>query len=88
MIVLDESVLIAYLDGGDHHHRRAEDPLAREIDGTFAVDPLTLAEVLVLPTTLGRVATFDDRPAAAAEARHLVTLRNRARCVCWRAALR
>lgn len=49
MIVLDAGVLIAYLDGDDHHHSRAETLLAREIDDDFAVNSLTLAEVLVAP---------------------------------------
>ncbi|MDP5185363.1 type II toxin-antitoxin system VapC family toxin [Blastococcus sp. BMG 814] len=55
MIVLDASVLIAYLDAGDAHHRAAESLLAREIDDEFAVNPLTLAEVLVGPSRTGRL---------------------------------
>ena len=54
MIVLDASVLIAYLDGGDAHHGRAETLLAREIDDDFAANALTLAEVLVMPARQGR----------------------------------
>ena len=49
MIVLDASVLIAYLDGEDEHHEAAEALLAREIDDDFGANPLTLAEVLVVP---------------------------------------
>ncbi len=49
MIVLDASVLIAYLDGEDEHHEAAEAVLAREIDDDFGADSLTLAEVLVVP---------------------------------------
>jgi predicted nucleic acid-binding protein len=49
MIVLDASVLIAYLDGEDQHHEAAEALLAREIDDDFGANPLTLAEVLVMP---------------------------------------
>lgn len=127
MIVLDASVLIAYLDGADLQHDRAEMLLAHEIDDDFAANPLTLAEVLVAPArenrvpevyealqavgvnerafpvdtaaklahlrastglrmpdccvllaaedAHARVATFDDRLAAAAEGRHLVALR-------------
>lgn len=50
MIVLDASVLIAYLDADDEHHARAENLLAKEIDDEFAANALTLAEVLVAPT--------------------------------------
>lgn len=50
MIVLDASVLIAYLDADDTHHARAESLLAREIDDEFGASSLTLAEVLVAPT--------------------------------------
>ncbi|HET9731991.1 MAG TPA: type II toxin-antitoxin system VapC family toxin [Acidimicrobiales bacterium] len=49
MIVLDASVLIAYLEGEDEHHGAAEALLAREIDDDFGANPLTLAEVLVVP---------------------------------------
>ncbi|MDA8296958.1 MAG: type II toxin-antitoxin system VapC family toxin [Actinomycetota bacterium] len=49
MIVLDASVLIAYLEGEDEHHEAAEALLAREIDDDFGANPLTLAEVLVVP---------------------------------------
>jgi predicted nucleic acid-binding protein len=55
VIVLDASVLIAYLDGEDNHHGRAETLLAREIDDDFAVNSLTLAEVLVAPAREGRL---------------------------------
>lgn len=49
MIVLDASVLIAYLDSEDAHHTRAETLLAKEIDDDFAASSLTVAEVLVMP---------------------------------------
>lgn len=49
MIVLDASVLIAYLEGEDRHHEAAEALLAREIDDDFGANPLTLAEVFVVP---------------------------------------
>lgn len=55
MIVLDASVLIAYLDAEDAHHQKAESLLAREIDDEFAANPLTLAEVLVGPARIGRL---------------------------------
>lgn len=54
MIVLDASVLIGYLDTGDAHHERAMALLTREIDDDFAVNLLTLAEILVAPTRAGR----------------------------------
>jgi predicted nucleic acid-binding protein len=57
VIVLDASVLIAYLDAEDAQHRSAESLLAREIDDEFGVNPLTLAEVLVGPSRSGRLDT-------------------------------
>jgi predicted nucleic acid-binding protein len=56
VIVLDASVLIAYLDSEDAQHAQAESLLAREIDDDFAANPLTLAEVLVGPSRAGRLA--------------------------------
>ncbi|MDK3257528.1 type II toxin-antitoxin system VapC family toxin [Blastococcus capsensis] len=61
MIVLDASVLIAFLDAEDAQHEAAVSLLAREIDDEFAVNPLTLAEVLVAPARIGRL---DDTLAA------------------------
>ena len=55
MIVLDASVLIAYLDADDTHHEVAELLLAREVDDDFAANPITLAEVLVVPAQDGRL---------------------------------
>lgn len=55
MIVFDASVLIAYLDGDDDHHGRAENLLTREIDDEFGVNSLTLAEVLVAPARGNRL---------------------------------
>jgi predicted nucleic acid-binding protein len=49
VIVLDASVLIAFLDGEDSHHAAAEQLLTQAIDEELAVNPLTLAEVLVAP---------------------------------------
>ncbi|HEY6795381.1 MAG TPA: type II toxin-antitoxin system VapC family toxin [Kineosporiaceae bacterium] len=54
MIVLDASVLIAFLDAADAHHERAAALLSQEIDDDFAVNILTLAEILVAPTRAGR----------------------------------
>jgi predicted nucleic acid-binding protein len=56
MILLDASVLIAYLDGADAHHRRAVALLEREVDDELAVSTLTLAEVLVGAARGGRMA--------------------------------
>ncbi|MGH3447459.1 MAG: type II toxin-antitoxin system VapC family toxin [Nocardioidaceae bacterium] len=55
MIVLDATVLIAYLDADDEHHARAEGLLAREVDDEFGANSLTLAEVLVAPTREDRL---------------------------------
>jgi predicted nucleic acid-binding protein len=55
VIVLDASVLIAYLEGEDEHHEAAEALLAREIDDDFGTNPLTLAEVLVGPARNDRL---------------------------------
>lgn len=55
MIVLDAGVLIAYLDGGDNHHGPAETLLAGAIDDELGANPLTLAEVLVVPARNGRL---------------------------------
>lgn len=55
MIVLDASVLIAYLDSHDDHHARAEALLADEIDDDFTASSLTLAEVLVVPARSNRL---------------------------------
>jgi predicted nucleic acid-binding protein len=54
VIVLDASVLIAFLDAADAHHERAVTLLSQEIDDDFAVNLLTLAEILVAPTRAGR----------------------------------
>lgn len=55
MIVLDASVLIAYLDGEDTHHAAAARLLTRAIDDDLGANPLTLAEVLVVPARDGRL---------------------------------
>ena len=54
-IVLDTSVLISYLYGGDPVHARAQDLLAHEVDDDFAADTVTLAEVVVVPARQGRL---------------------------------
>lgn len=55
MIVLDASILIAYLDSEDDHHETAEQLLAAVIDEDLAANPLTLAEALVVPVRIGRL---------------------------------
>ena len=57
MIVLDASVLIGYLDGTDHHHEAAETLLAGALDDALGANPLTLAEVLVVPARTGQLNT-------------------------------
>ena len=55
VIVLDASVLIAYLDREDGHHAAAEELLAQAVEDDLAVSSLTLAEVLVVPARDGRL---------------------------------
>lgn len=55
MIVLDASVLIAYLDSDDKHHVAAESLLTEAVDDDLGVNTLTLAEVLVVPARVGRL---------------------------------
>ncbi len=52
MIVLDASVLIAFLDSDDTHHAAAEQLLTQAVDDDLAVNSLTLAEVLVAPVVI------------------------------------
>jgi predicted nucleic acid-binding protein len=57
VIVLDASVLIAVMTPADAHHRAARELLARAVVDAEAllVNPVTLAEALVLPTRENRV---------------------------------
>lgn len=55
MIVLDASILIAYLDAADRHHEAAELLLANAVDEELGANPLTLAEVLVVPARTGQL---------------------------------
>lgn len=55
MIVLDASVLIAYLDSDDSHHAAAETLFMEAVDEDIAANPLTLAEVLVAPARQGNL---------------------------------
>lgn len=56
MIVLDASVLIAHLDDDDTHHDRATGLLLDAGDVALGSSPITLAEVLVGPARLDRLA--------------------------------
>jgi predicted nucleic acid-binding protein len=55
LIVLDASVLIAFLDGDNKHHAAAEQLLTHTTDDGLAVNLPTLAEVLVAPIRSGRL---------------------------------
>jgi predicted nucleic acid-binding protein len=57
VIALDASVLIAFLSRTDVHHRAAAALLDEAIDSglDLLINPVTLAEALVLPTREGRV---------------------------------
>ena len=77
MIVLDASVLIAYLDAEDAQHQQAESLLEREIDDEFAVNPLTLAEVLVGPSRTGRLDATRSALRASRGRRTAVSCRHR-----------
>lgn len=54
MIVLDASVLIAFLDREDAHHARSTALLRNCAEDELAASVLTLGEVLVGPARLGR----------------------------------
>ena len=56
MIVLDASVLIAHLDGGDRHHADAQSLLEANSHEPLVASPITLAETLVSPARAGRLA--------------------------------
>jgi predicted nucleic acid-binding protein len=55
VIVLDASVLIAYLNRRDAHHASAKERLRALVVEPFAASAVTLGEVLVLPTRSGRL---------------------------------
>ncbi|MBC7279231.1 PIN domain-containing protein [Nocardioides sp.] len=59
MIVLDASVLIAYLDESDAHHVQALKVLSTT--ERYRIHTLTLAEVLVRPTQAGRAVELIDK---------------------------
>lgn len=56
MIVLDASVMIAHLDATDAHHDRAAVLLMEAASEPLLASPLSLAEVLVGPARVGRLA--------------------------------
>lgn len=56
MIVLDASVLIAHLDGGDRHHAKAQMLLEASGEQPLGASTITLAETLVSPARAGRIA--------------------------------
>jgi predicted nucleic acid-binding protein len=59
VIVLDASVLIAHLDGGDRHHADARSLLEANSQEPLGASPITLAETLVSPARAGRLADAD-----------------------------
>jgi predicted nucleic acid-binding protein len=56
VIVLDASVLIAHLDGSDRHHADAQSLLEANRREPLGASPITLAETLVSPARVGRLA--------------------------------
>ncbi len=60
MITLDASVLIAYLNPTDSHHRAATDLLLWGVPGQMLVHTMTLAEVLVGGVRIGKGASMRD----------------------------
>jgi predicted nucleic acid-binding protein len=55
VIVLDASVLIAYLDGSDQHHAKAINLLEALSSEPWGASSVTLAETLVYPARAGRL---------------------------------
>ncbi len=55
MIVLDASVLIAYLNASDRHHAKAINLLEALSGEAWGVSSVTLAETLVYPARAGRL---------------------------------
>jgi predicted nucleic acid-binding protein len=55
VIVLDASVLIAYLDGGDSHHKPAVELLRSHALELLGASQISLAETLVAPARAGRL---------------------------------
>lgn len=57
MIILDASVLIAYVNPDDAHNKRATELLVELAEQPFGTSPITMAEVLTGPVKAGRMAT-------------------------------
>jgi predicted nucleic acid-binding protein len=55
VIVLDASVLIAQLNGGDAHHSEAKELLASSGAEALGASPVTLAEALIFPARAERL---------------------------------
>lgn len=60
MIILDASVLIGHLDGGDEHHQRARRLLEESGGSSLGASPISLAETLVAPSRAGRLDSARD----------------------------
>ncbi|MGE5283032.1 MAG: type II toxin-antitoxin system VapC family toxin [Chloroflexota bacterium] len=60
MIVLDASVLIAHLDGGDRHHAGAQGLLEASGEESLGASTITLAETLVAPARADRLAEAES----------------------------
>ncbi len=60
MIVLDASVVISFLESTDVMHASAQSLIAREIEADFAINVLTLAEVLVAPIRRNQARAVED----------------------------
>jgi predicted nucleic acid-binding protein len=56
VIVLDASVLIAYLNGSDRHHAKARSLLEALSSEPWGASSVTLSETLVYPARAGRLA--------------------------------
>ncbi|GAB3749903.1 type II toxin-antitoxin system VapC family toxin [Microlunatus parietis] len=61
MIVVDASVVIAYLDPADAHHGHATSLLAEAAREVLVTSPITLAEVLVGPARAGQADMIMNR---------------------------
>jgi predicted nucleic acid-binding protein len=55
VIVLDASVLIAYLSASDRHHARAQTLLEANSSEPWGTSSVSLAETLVYPARAGRI---------------------------------
>jgi toxin FitB len=60
VIVLDASVLIAHLDGGDPHHQSAVELLRAHSMEMLGTSQLSLAETLVAPARAGRLEEAEE----------------------------